>query len=92
MRKHQPHRLSANSLTSLWRTKDRCFSDPGALHNSFYLSIERITAHIVIVIVIVMTGTSMDAMDVLFWVGVIWGPSLLLMVYLVIPSRRRQAD
>jgi hypothetical protein len=88
VRKHQPHRLSANSLTSLWRTKDRCFSDPGALHNSFCLSIERITAHIVIV----MTGTSMDSMDVLFWVGVIWGPSLLLMVYLVIPSRRRQAD
>jgi len=34
----------------------------------------------------------MDTMDVLFWVGVIWGPSLLLMAYLMIPSRRRQAD
>jgi hypothetical protein len=36
-----------------------------------------------------MTGTSMDTMDVLFWAGVIWGPSLLLMAYLMIPSRRQ---
>lgn len=27
----------------------------------------------------------MDTMDVLFWAGVIWGPSLWLMAYLVIP-------
>lgn len=30
----------------------------------------------------------MDTMDVLFWAGVIWGPSLVLMAYLMVPSRQ----
>jgi len=35
----------------------------------------------------------MDTMDtVVFWMAAIWGPSLLLMAYLMIPWRRRQVD
>ena len=35
----------------------------------------------------------MDTIDtVMFWMAAIWGPSLLLMAYLMIPWRRRQVD
>jgi hypothetical protein len=34
----------------------------------------------------------MDAMDALFWAGVVWGPSLVLMAFLLIPLPRKHAD
>ena len=62
-----------------------------ALHNSFRLAIEKIRAKLCH-IDRVMTGTSMDMMDVLFWAAVMWAPSLLLTAFLLIPRRRRQVD
>jgi hypothetical protein len=40
-----------------------------------------------------MMGTGMSTMEtVVFGMGVVWGPGLVMMAYLLIPSRRRQAD